>query len=148
MGWRELIDRIRCNLESPLSTALNSPLTLTLVRDTYQSGDDGRELLDFCDTTLQDTTVGNAAEGIAGHLLDRVLPAAYAHRPRQPLPRYDLQAAQNALTKIAARINQDGTRDLQWWRIPAWVPAPPRVIATGLVAGLAHRSPTQRPRPR
>jgi hypothetical protein len=34
-----------------------------------------------------------------------------------------------------------GTRDLQWWRVQAWVRAAPRVMATwllsGLVAGLA-----------
>ena len=30
-------------------------------------------------------------------------------------------------------MNQDGTRDLAWWRIPAWASAAPRVIATGLV---------------
>jgi hypothetical protein len=44
-GWRDLVERLRCSPESPLGTALDSPLTLTLVRDTYQSGDDARELL-------------------------------------------------------------------------------------------------------
>jgi hypothetical protein len=144
-GWRDLIERIRCSPASPLSKALNSPLTLTLVRDTYQSGDDARELLDFCDTTQQDASGDQAAGEITGHLLDRVLPAAYTHRPGQPPPRYDLLTAQNALTKIAARMNQDGTRDLQWWRIPAWAPPAQRFIAgwlavwlvVGLVVGLA-----------
>lgn len=80
-GWRDLIERIRSGPDSPLSRALDSPLTLTLVRDTYQSGDDARELLDFCDTTQQDASADQAAEDITGHLLDRVLAAAYAHRP-------------------------------------------------------------------
>ena len=48
-GWRELTVRLRRTPDSPLAQALNSPLTLTLVRDTYRSGDDVRELLDFCD---------------------------------------------------------------------------------------------------
>jgi hypothetical protein len=33
-------------------------------------------------------------------------------------------------------MNRDGTRDLAWWRIPAWVSVAPRVIATALVFGL------------
>ena len=53
-GWRDLIDRILANPESPLANSLNSPLTLTLVRDTYQAGDDARELLDFCDRISPD----------------------------------------------------------------------------------------------
>ena len=92
-GWHDLIERIRSRPSSPLSRALDSPLTLTLVRDTYQAGDDARELLNFSDT-LQSTSADQAAEDITGHLLDRVLPAAYAHRPGQPPPRYDLQTAQ------------------------------------------------------
>ena len=98
--------------------ALNNPLALTLIRDTYQSGDDARELLDFATRSSNGVSGAQAAEEITGHLLDRVLPAAYAPRPGQPPPRYDLRTAQNALVKIAARMNQDGTRDLQWWRIP------------------------------
>jgi hypothetical protein len=89
-----------------------------------------------CDTTLQDTSADQATTEITGHLLDRVLPAANAHRPGQPPPPYDLQNAQNALAKIAARMNQDGTRDLQWWRIPAWTPRAPRVVVAGLTVGL------------
>jgi hypothetical protein len=35
-AWRELIDRLRHMPDSPIAKALNSPLTLTLVRDTYR----------------------------------------------------------------------------------------------------------------
>jgi hypothetical protein len=76
-GWRELIDRLRRAPDSPLAHALSSPLTLTLVRDTYRSGDDSRELLAFCDTPIRAVS----SEDIVDHLLDRVLPAAYAERP-------------------------------------------------------------------
>ncbi len=51
-------------------------------------------------------------------------------------PWYGLQKAQRALSYIAVRMNQDGTRDLAWWRIPAWASRVPRVIATGLAFGL------------
>ena len=74
-------------------------------------------------------------QDIEDYLLDRVLPAAYAPRPGEVPPRYRLQAAQLALGYVAARMSQAGTRDLAWWRIAGWVPAIPRVIATGLVFG-------------
>jgi hypothetical protein len=135
-GWRDLIDRIRSAPGSPLAKALDSPLTLTLVRDTYRAGDDARELLKLCDSDRRHVSSGQAAEQITGHLLDRVLPAAYAHRLGEPAPRYDLATAQRALAKIAARMNQDGTRDLQWWRLPEWAPTAPRVIITGLGGAL------------
>ena len=136
-GWCDLVDRIRTSPGSPLATALNSPLTLTLIRDTYKSaGDDARELLDFYDTMQQHITDEQASEDVTGHLLDRVLPAAYAHRPGQPSPRYDYQTAKNALQNIATRMNQDGDRDLEWWRIHRWASPAPRIIVVGLVSGL------------
>jgi hypothetical protein len=132
-GWQELTQRIRTAPDGPLSQALTSPLALTLVRDTYH-GEDIRELLQYCDT-LHSMPAGLAAEAITGHLLDRVLPAAYTPRPGQPLP-YDLATAQRALTMIAARMNQDGTRDLNWWQISAWAPRLPRITASAIAFGL------------
>ena len=132
-GWQELTDRLRRAPDSPLAQALSSPLTLTLVRDTYRAGDDSRGLLAFCDAPDRAVT----SEDIVDHLLDRVLPAAYAERPGEPPPRYDLQTAEHALRCLAARMNQDGTRDLQWSQIRGWAPAAPRSIATGLLFGLA-----------
>jgi hypothetical protein len=156
-GWRDLIGRIRASPRSPLAHALDSPLTLTLVHDTYQSEDDAHELLDFCDATQQRVSGNQVAEQIKDHLLDRVLPAAYAPRPGELSPRYDLATAQNALTKIAAAMNQDGTRDLQWWRIPGWVSPTRRILVVGLglgfglvvglVAGLTERKDTSSPSP-
>jgi hypothetical protein len=105
--------------------------TCSNVRDTYRSGDDIRELLDFCDA------VGDVSGvDIQDHLLDRVLPVAYTLPPGAAPPRYELEEARRALGCIAAGMSQDGTRDLAWWRIPAWASAVPRVIATGVVFGL------------
>lgn len=110
---------------------------LTLVRDTYRAGDDVGELLGLRDAAGQLAS----SEDITGHLLDRVLPAAYTPQPGDPPPRYDLPAAERALRRIATRMNNEGTRDLQWWHVPAWTSAAPRVIATWLgamlVGGLA-----------
>ena len=44
-GWHELTSRLRQEPGSPLAQALNNPLMLTLVRDTYRAGDDAGELL-------------------------------------------------------------------------------------------------------
>jgi hypothetical protein len=129
-GWTELTGRLRREPGSPIAKALSNPLTLTLIRDTYRSGDDIRGLLDFCDA------VGDVSgEDIQDHLLDRVLPAAYTPAPGEA-PRYELDVARRTLSCIAARMSQEGTRDLSWWRVPAWVSAVPRVIVTGAVFGL------------
>jgi hypothetical protein len=131
LGWTELTGRLRREPGSPLAKALSSPLTLTLVRDTYRGGDDIRELLDFCDA------VGDVSgEDIQDHLLDRVLPAAYTPPPGEPPSRYELEAARLVLGKIAARMSQEGTRDLSWWRLPAWASATPRAIVTGAMFGV------------
>ena len=111
--------------------ALSSPLALTLVRDTYRSGDDILDLLDLCDANGHRL----APEDIEDHLLDRVLPAAYEPVPGEPRPRYQLEVGQRALGYLAVQMNYDGTRDLAWWRIPAWVPRNLRVLVTGLVVG-------------
>jgi hypothetical protein len=130
-GWSELTGRLRREPGSPIAKALSNPLTLTLVRDTYRSSDDIRELLDFCDA------VGDVSgEDIQDHLLDRVLPAAYTPPPGEPAPRYGLEEARRALGFIAAQMSQEGTRDLAWWRIPAWASATPRVIVTGAAFGV------------
>ena len=134
-AWRELTDQLRRSPDSALAQALSSPLTLTLVRDTYRRGDDIREFLAFC------ASQGAVArEQIVDHLLDRVLPAAYARSPGDPPPRYDLETAKRTLGLLATQMNKDGTRDLLWWRIRNWVPLGPRVavsaFAVGLVAGI------------
>jgi len=127
-GWNELIDELRSNPTNPLSIALDKPLTLTLLRDTCQSGDDLREFLEFCNR-LNEAPADQAVTEITDYLLDRALYAAYARRPGQPLPRYDLDRAHNALAMIAARMNQDGSRDLEWWTLSAWVSPKQRAIA-------------------
>lgn len=131
--WRELTDQLRSAPNGPLARALSNPLTITLVRDTYRSGDTVGELLDFCASTKRDIT----REDIVDHLLDRVLPQAYRERPGHPLPRYSLATAQHTLQLIAARMSQENTRDLAWWRIPTWTSALPRALTIGAASGLA-----------
>ena len=135
-GWRDLIEHVRSAPASPLSKALDSPLTLSLIRDTYQSGDDVRELLGLCDFTTRGVSSERAADDIVNRLLDRVLCAAYAHHPgERPVP-YDLPTARNALSRIAARMDREGTYSLQWWDIPAWASRVQRAVLAGIAFGL------------
>jgi hypothetical protein len=76
------------------------------------------------------------SEEIIDHLLSRVLPAAYTRNPGDPPLRYDLETAERTLGLLAARMNEDGTRDLLWWRIRNWAPLGPRAVASALVSGL------------
>jgi hypothetical protein len=94
--WHKLAERVRGDPDSPLALALSTPLALTVVRDTYQTEDDVRELLDFCDARQANNSTSEAAEAVTGHLLDRVLPSAYASHPGQKLL-YDLQTAERSL---------------------------------------------------
>lgn len=133
-GWQELVSRIRTSPASHVGKALASPLTITLVRDTYK-GEDITELLRFCDA-LERMPSDQAVEAITGHLLDRVLPAAYGHAPGHRPPPYDLATAQRVLIRIAAQMSREGTRDLQWWRIFTWTPSAQRIVVTVLATWL------------
>jgi hypothetical protein len=133
--WREMIDRIRREPGGPLARALSSPLALTLVRYTYRSEDDVRELLTISDAADGGVSEKERADRIVDHLLGRVLPSAYIDRPGYPLP-YDLETAKNALLHIAAQMHRTGIRDLEWWSINSWAPRIPRVITTAAVTGM------------
>ena len=127
-SWQRLTSHLHDCPSSAVSQALNTPLMLTLVRDTYTAADDVSELLDSARFASE--------QEVEDHLLDRVLPAAYT-RPLGTLqPQYTLDQAERALRYIAQRMNQDGTRELAWWLIARWTAAAPRIILTGLVVGL------------
>ena len=126
--WQPLVDYLRTHRDGAVSAALNSPLTVTLVRDTYRDGGNPAELLDT-------SRLGKAAD-VTDYLLDRVLPAAYTQQPGEAPPRYSLDAATRGLAYIAARMNQDHTRDLAWWKVARWVVVAPRLIITGFLFGL------------
>jgi hypothetical protein len=131
-GWAELTRRLDEAPDSALAQALCSPLALTLVRDTYRSGDDVHELIDISN----DAGSGASRERIEVHLLDRVLPAAYGRIEGRPKPRYDLEQAENVFQYIASNMSQNNTADLRWWLISDWSAYDTRVIMTGIATGL------------
>ncbi|MBV9030921.1 MAG: hypothetical protein JO364_11605, partial [Pseudonocardiales bacterium] len=120
--WRHLVDHLREHPDDVVAHALTTPLMLTLVRDTYGPKEGVDELID--------ASRFGSAKAIEDHLLDRVLTAAYVRHPGQPAPPYTVDQARRWLGRLARRMNEEGTRDLAWWRTPRWVPAWPRVVAT------------------
>ncbi|HEU0087109.1 MAG TPA: hypothetical protein VFQ77_05605 [Pseudonocardiaceae bacterium] len=125
--WADLLTHLREHPDGVLAKGLSTPLTLTLLRDTYQLGDDVSDLLD--------PTRYPTRAHIEQHLIARILPAAYAPRPGRPPPRYTEIQARRTLICIAQSMGKQ--RDLAWWHIPRWAPATSRVLTTSLVCGLA-----------
>jgi hypothetical protein len=122
VSWSDLIDRLRSGATSPIKEALSTPLALTLVRDTYRRRDSVRELLELSDSGL-------TSSQIEEFMLDRVLSLAY--EPSAGKLTYDLATARRILTFIARQLNaHDHTRDLEWWNIPRWQKAAPRIVFT------------------
>lgn len=126
-AWQRLVEHIRNSEETTIAEALNNPLTLTLVRDTFHVDDDA-DLLTADRFTDSDEVVE--------FLLDRVLPAAYLPRPGRPAPAYTLTQATRCLGFAARQMNGNGTRDLAWWQVPAWRHPAPRAAVNGVLAAL------------
>ncbi|MBV8540466.1 MAG: hypothetical protein JO268_07995, partial [Pseudonocardiales bacterium] len=126
--WQHVVDHLREHPEGAPAQALTTPLMLTLVRDTYGPGEEVDELIDGRRFPTR--------EVVEDHLLDRVLTAAYTRHPGRPVPLYTVDQARRWLGRLARRMNEEGTRDLAWWRTPRWVPAWPRAVATVAVMGL------------
>jgi hypothetical protein len=127
-AWQRLTEHLRAVPDSAVSTALDNPLMLTLVRDTFATPAEIDDLL----TPGRFTT---RAE-VEAHLLDRVLPAAYRPRPGQPPPLYSLDQATRWLGYLASEMNHRDTRDLAWWHVRQWAPAPFRVATMALPSAL------------
>jgi len=126
-AWQRLITQILDDQNTTVAKALNNPLTLTLIRDTFHTD---------TDTRLLTQERFYSSEAVVEFLLDRVLPAAYETRPGRPAPAYTCRQAQRWLQYVAYQLNATGTRDLAWWQIPTWRPPSSRIIANGFVASL------------
>lgn len=131
--WQHLINHLRECCNGVLAQALNTPLTLTLVRDTYGRGLRIDELIDGY---IHDSTSGSK-EVIEEHLLDHVVTAAYTTHRGRPIVPFTVEQARRWLGKLARQMNEERTNNLTWWRIPDWAPAWPRAFATILVMSVA-----------
>ena len=134
--WQHLIEYLQGHPDGVLAQALSTPLMLTLVRDTYGSGEKVHEPI--APDELIDVNICrfDSRGAVEDYLLDRLLTAAYGRDPGKSAPPYTVDQARRWLGQLAHRMKKDGARDLAWWRIPRWVPAWPRALVTVVVMGV------------
>jgi hypothetical protein len=121
-AWQHVAHHLLAHPDGILARTLNTPLTLSLARSAYARGDP-RGLLTG---ELADETA------LRGHLLDRVLVAAY------PDPR-ERDHVTYWLGWLAHHMNTQpsgSTRDLCWWQIPGWIGRWQFSLVRGLLVGL------------
>ncbi|KPI32157.1 hypothetical protein OV320_2333 [Actinobacteria bacterium OV320] len=129
-AWQRLTGRLLTETgplaAGPLAAALTGPLAIALLRDVYGDDDPVDELLDTA-------RFPNRA-AVENHLLDHAVVAAYTRRPGHPRPRYSARTAERTLRYLAARLTQEGARDLRWWHTSGWTDHRPRLIAVWIVS--------------
>lgn len=128
LAWQRLAEHLRSVPDSPVSTALDNPLMLTLTRDTFPDPDE-------LDTLLTPGRFANRTQ-VEAHLLDRVLPAAYRPRLADQPASYSVEQARRWLGFLATEMNHRNTRDLAWWHIRQWAPAPIRFVTIAFPSAL------------
>jgi hypothetical protein len=131
-GWGRLVTRLRAESSGPLAAALDNPDSLNLVRDISDNPEAVREFLRFCDVDSHDIP----PEAMEDYLLARVLSAFYELIPGKAWKGDKQPVALRTLSRIAAQMNKEHTRDLEWWHISEWTPHAPRLLVTTLAAGL------------
>ncbi|MFM9632799.1 WD40 repeat domain-containing protein [Streptomyces galilaeus] len=110
--WSEIYVRLETEPDSAVSTALSTPLMLSLARTVYQ----------HCPEAPAGLLDHSSRHEVEDHLVDRVIFAAYA--PRQgpgdlssagPDWRVQADDAERWLTYLARYLHQYRERDLTWW---------------------------------
>jgi hypothetical protein len=102
--WQQLARRIVQDPDGPLARTLNSPLYLSLVRDTYEASDPSR---------LLDARSFPDAPSVRMHLIERLFVVAYPE---------DVERSRAIRWLGFVARHMDGNRDISWWRTAYWVP--------------------------
>ncbi|MFF4208070.1 hypothetical protein ACFYZE_01640 [Streptomyces sp. NPDC001796] len=129
-AWRAVTRHIVAEPDSAVARALSNPLAIGLLRDVYPDDGPVDELLD--------ETRFPSPRAVEDHLLDHAVIAAYTPRPGHPRPRHSPETAERTLRYLATRLSEDGTRELCWWHIPAWVDPRGRGLFVGTVIGVVQ----------
>ena len=116
--WQLLGAYLKHNPDSVAAAALDNPLTLSLARDAYSTGDPA---------VLTDPGRFPKPEAITDHLMDQFLIAAYPGEQAHAI---------RWLAWIAWHMGS--SQDFQWWDIPGWVPQAGR-SASRVAWQRAHR---------
>ncbi|MGW2951483.1 NACHT domain-containing protein [Streptomyces eurythermus] len=134
--WRPVLDLLPT--DTPVGQALQTPLTLFLVRTIYNPRPGERltalpDPAELCDTARYPT-----AAAVGARLFDGFIPAAYRPLPGHQM-RWTSRQAQRTLTFLARHLERDlhGGTDLAWWQLRLAVPENTRRLLSVAVLGTA-----------
>lgn len=131
--WTSVFGQLADAPDSPVATALTSPLAVVTARLVYAGDRDPGELTDpvrFPDRAA-----------IEDHLLDELIPTLVERDAHRDDPhargrrRRDPEAVRRWLVFLATHAHRLGTYDLAWWQLPEAVPALARRRGRALIAG-------------
>ena len=127
--WSPIVTHLNREDTTPLAQALSTPLMIWLTRMVYQDpARDPAELL-----TAEWST---SRKGIEEHLLDYLIPAAYA-TARSPIAADNVR---RCLSLLAGHMRDRRTYDFAWWHLNEVRPAPVAQlisVAFAILTGLA-----------
>ncbi|UJW32589.1 hypothetical protein L3Q67_02015 [Saccharothrix sp. AJ9571] len=123
--WRKLVEHIRDQRDPALTQALDNPLMLSLVRDTYEPGEGTADLFPLGGFRNR--------RAVEDQLLNRIVTTAYTAHPGRDKPRYTPEEASRWLGTIAAHMQAHRTRNLAWWTMSQWQPRWQRAVATSMI---------------
>ncbi|HEX4811891.1 MAG TPA: NACHT domain-containing protein [Nonomuraea sp.] len=134
-AWTQTLAALRSRAMPGLTRLAATPLGLWLIRTVY--------LTPGADPAPLTGPLGDDADALRAHLLDRLIPALIRDRPPsadpadhfRPRHRLDPDTTRRYLTCLARAFPPAATRDIAWWRIAR---STERIRSTvGRVAGLA-----------
>ncbi|APU22264.1 caspase family protein [Actinoalloteichus sp. GBA129-24] len=128
--WHRLIVHLGAEPDGPLANALDSPLTLTLVRDGFRQDPAGvQELLEPGRFATRDE--------IVAHLLDRLVDITYRDVSGKVPSTDQPEPARRWLCYLAAGLDDRRSSALDWRLLHQWAPRLPRIAAFGALGMLA-----------
>ncbi|MEV1178212.1 NACHT domain-containing protein [Nonomuraea sp. NPDC049784] len=137
-AWAQILAALRSGAVPGLTRLAATPLGLWLIRTVY--------LASGADPAPLTSPLGDDADALRTHLLDRLIPALIQARPPSTdpadhvRPRHQLNpnTTRRHLTYLARAFPPATTRDIAWWRIAGTVPRLRliRALALGLTAGV------------
>jgi NACHT domain-containing protein len=111
--WRPVFDRLGAEPDGPLAAALSSPLMIALARTVY--GDRPRDPGELLGPAFADRAA------IENHLLDQLIPAAYAE-PARGGSAWTAEDVSGWLGFLARHLAGTGRTDVAWWELEYTVP--------------------------
>lgn len=127
LAWQRFFVHIAKHPDSQLARALTTPLTITLLRAIYPPVRGPSSPLGEIDELLDGKRFSHP-DDIVHHLLDHAITAIYTPRPGQLAGSYTSETAHRALIFLARRLREAGSRNLEWWTIPGWIPRRRRLL--------------------